>query len=326
MKTTDQRPSGSSVPLAEALKSVQAGLKAIESMQARTTEAHQKFLDVQQEASRTLQQMMTSAERLSQALAGNLPAGEPFTIPPVAVPPQVATPAPKPETTPAVEPSPPAPSPPPPVVAETAKSTGSAVDNVLATLVAVVSELTGYPESMLNADMDLEADLGIDSIKRVEILSALEERLPGRGSISAEQMTELKTLGDIAAALGGLPTEVSGAIRDTASLPSPPAPATPSTGERLSSRQLDALAPRRFVKAVPCAPPEKVVSLNLAPEGRLLVAGGDADLGPLLARDLKEAGLNAIHLFDDIFREHLIRGSEPKPGPLFEHDNPVTVA
>ncbi len=400
MKTTDQRPSGPSVPLAEALKSVQAGLKAIESMQARTTEAHQKFLDVQQEASRTLQQMMTSAERLSQALAGNLPAGEPFTIPPVAVPPQVATPAPKPETTPAVEPSPPAPSPPPPVVAETAKSTGSAVDNVLATLVAVVSELTGYPksmlnadmdleadlgidsikrveilsaleerlpgrasisaekmaeiktlgditgllgadapmapqpaaetgvaapptqaadasapagevlstlvavvseltgypESMLNADMDLEADLGIDSIKRVEILSALEERLPGRGSISAEQMTELKTLGDIAAALGGLPTEVSGATRDTASLPSPPAPATPSTGERLSSRQLDALAPRRFVKAVPCAPPEKVVSLNLAPEGRLLVTGGDADLGPLLARDLKEAGLNAIHL------------------------------
>ncbi len=27
-------------------------------------------------------------------------------------------------------------------------------------------------------DMDLEADLGIDSIKRVEILGALQEKLP----------------------------------------------------------------------------------------------------------------------------------------------------
>ena len=32
------------------------------------------------------------------------------------------------------------------------------------------------PET-INADMDLEADLGIDSIKRVEILSAIAEKL-----------------------------------------------------------------------------------------------------------------------------------------------------
>ena len=31
---------------------------------------------------------------------------------------------------------------------------------------------------MLDLDMGLESDLGIDSIKRVEILSALQERLP----------------------------------------------------------------------------------------------------------------------------------------------------
>ena len=41
-----------------------------------------------------------------------------------------------------------------------------------------ISDLTGYPEEMLNLDMDIEADLGIDSIKRVEILSVLEDRLP----------------------------------------------------------------------------------------------------------------------------------------------------
>jgi acyl transferase domain-containing protein/NAD(P)H-dependent flavin oxidoreductase YrpB (nitropropane dioxygenase family) len=38
-------------------------------------------------------------------------------------------------------------------------------------LLKIVSERTGYPQEMLDMDLDLEADLGIDSIKRVEITS-----------------------------------------------------------------------------------------------------------------------------------------------------------
>src|SRR5262249_51104240 len=45
-------------------------------------------------------------------------------------------------------------------------------------LVQQVSERTGYPIEMLGLDQDIEAELGIDSIKRVEILGALQERLP----------------------------------------------------------------------------------------------------------------------------------------------------
>ena len=36
----------------------------------------------------------------------------------------------------------------------------------------IVSEKTGYPIEMIEPDMDIEADLGIDSIKRVEIIAA----------------------------------------------------------------------------------------------------------------------------------------------------------
>ena len=36
-------------------------------------------------------------------------------------------------------------------------------------LLQLVSERTGYPEEMLGLDQDMEAELGIDSIKRVEI-------------------------------------------------------------------------------------------------------------------------------------------------------------
>ena len=46
------------------------------------------------------------------------------------------------------------------------------------TLLQVVADKTGYPIDMLELDMQLDADLGIDSIKRVEIFSAVQDRLP----------------------------------------------------------------------------------------------------------------------------------------------------
>jgi acyl carrier protein len=64
-------------------------------------------------------------------------------------------------------------------------------------LLAVVAEKTGYPVDLLRPEMALEADLGIDSIKRIEILSALEERLPGHAEVDPGTVSALRTLGDI---------------------------------------------------------------------------------------------------------------------------------
>src|SRR3546814_20864165 len=50
--------------------------------------------------------------------------------------------------------------------------------NYAGTLTALVAERTGYPIEMLAFDADLEADLGIDSLKRVELLGALQKALP----------------------------------------------------------------------------------------------------------------------------------------------------
>jgi len=52
------------------------------------------------------------------------------------------------------------------------------VPNLLPLLVSIVAERTGYPEDMLDPDQDMEAELGIDSIKRVEIMGTLQDRLP----------------------------------------------------------------------------------------------------------------------------------------------------
>ncbi len=59
----------------------------------------------------------------------------------------------------------------------------------LENLRTMVADLTGFPPDMLQPDLDLEADLGIDSIKRVEILVEAQERFPGLADILDEEGT-----------------------------------------------------------------------------------------------------------------------------------------
>lgn len=40
---------------------------------------------------------------------------------------------------------------------------------MLRVVLEIISERTGYPVDMIEPDLDLEADLSIDSIKRAEI-------------------------------------------------------------------------------------------------------------------------------------------------------------
>jgi acyl transferase domain-containing protein/NAD(P)H-dependent flavin oxidoreductase YrpB (nitropropane dioxygenase family) len=54
---------------------------------------------------------------------------------------------------------------------------------------AIVSERTGYPVEMLDPDLDLEADLSIDSIKRIEIVGELAERI-GLGGLDESAVDE----------------------------------------------------------------------------------------------------------------------------------------
>src|SRR4029453_10328086 len=91
-------------------------------------------------------------------------------------------------------------------------------------LLAVVAEKTGYPVEMLALDMSLDADLGIDSIKRVEILSALAERIPGAPAAKPEDLGRFPTLRDVVAFLGGGEAPAPPATAPTA-VPAPPVPA-----------------------------------------------------------------------------------------------------
>ena len=44
-------------------------------------------------------------------------------------------------------------------------------DEVREQVLALVAEKTGYPQDMLDLDLDLEADLGIDTVKQAEMFA-----------------------------------------------------------------------------------------------------------------------------------------------------------
>lgn len=84
-------------------------------------------------------------------------------------------------------------------------------------LLTVVCEKTGYPQEMLGMEMDLEADLSIDSIKRIEIIGTLRSEL---GILTVahenedtvmEQLSAIKTLNGLLTWL----TEYTGTVDST---------------------------------------------------------------------------------------------------------------
>ena len=46
----------------------------------------------------------------------------------------------------------------------------------------IVAEQTGYPLELLDLDLDLEADLGVDTVKQAEVFAAVRETVRGRSA------------------------------------------------------------------------------------------------------------------------------------------------
>jgi malonyl CoA-acyl carrier protein transacylase/NADP-dependent 3-hydroxy acid dehydrogenase YdfG len=192
VSSTASAPAPSREALSESLRVTRESMTLLQKMQEETAQLHRRFLEGQETVSRTIQALLEQ-QRLSPA--GSTPMAPSLAVPTpaysraeaVAVAPSKV---PAPHAAPAVQP------------AAAASVAGPAADQVTRTLMAVISEKTGYPVEMLEPEMELDADLGIDSIKRVEILSALQERLPGAPVIGPEQLGSLHTLGEIARFLG----------------------------------------------------------------------------------------------------------------------------
>ncbi|WP_447017625.1 SDR family NAD(P)-dependent oxidoreductase [Shewanella algae] len=165
--------------------------------QAETLKIHNDFIQSQNLGAQQLLQQLQDGAVLpnieqTQAVAVSVPvpvqAAAPLTH--AAAPVKASTPQ---QPSQVLQSRPQAPAPVPAVAVTTAKpSTG-----VEELMLQVVAEKTGYPTEMLELGMDMEADLGIDSIKRVEILGSVQDELPELPPLDAATLSECRTLGQI---------------------------------------------------------------------------------------------------------------------------------
>ncbi len=168
----------------EAMKMVQKGLEAMQQLQTQTALTHEKFLETQAQAGRTLSAMLEQTRQL----AFNAPAAP---ISPAVQTSQNSEPV-RPAANDAIQ---------EPNATPNTPMDATPDNKTVGILFDIVSSLTGFPVEMLEPEMDIESDLGIDSIKKVEIISELEKQFPKCEGLTPDTIGSVRTLKDICAAI-----------------------------------------------------------------------------------------------------------------------------
>lgn len=134
-------------------------------------------------------------------------------------------------------------------------------------LIGFIVEQTGYPPEMVDLDSDLEAELGIDSIKKAQMLGEVRERFPitpPSGGVSLDDFLTLRSILDFLAKLRQ------------------EGPLTRATSLRQATRQV--------LRLIPAPPPVEVA--NFLPQRAFLL--GSNPYAEALARQLRHEGWVAV--------------------------------
>ena len=150
-------------------------------------------------------------------------------------------------------------------------------------LLDVVADKTGYPKEILTVDMDLELDLGIDSIKRVEIFSAINDENPGLPEVDPAAMAEIKTLGDVIAFIERSFGQVNGSVIEPL--------ATPASEPQLSEEDLGI---GRYVLRETPAPYSGFSMPGLTQAQNLCIVDDECGVAVSLAKELEINHIRAM--------------------------------
>ncbi|WP_411112441.1 SDR family NAD(P)-dependent oxidoreductase [Streptomyces sp. 029-5] len=154
---------------------------------------------------------------------------------------------------------------------------------VLGAVLAVVAERTGYPVDMIEPDLDLEADLSVDSIKRTEIAGELAVRLglPVDGGAELDGLSAARTAAGIA---GLLTTRLGGGETASGTSDAQAAPAAVSASP--AGPAAEVVPPQRleFTEA------ELPAVTGTVESGSTVLILGGGELAPVVAERLRAAG------------------------------------
>jgi len=176
-------------------------------------------------------------------------------------------------------------------------------DSIKEKVLDIVAEKTGYPKDMLDLDLDLEADLGIDTVKQAEMFAAIRAAY----GIPRDQNLKLRDFPTLAHvikfAVERQPEATTPAVTPAAAQPEAvvgsPSPA-PAAGSRpvLASFEAANQVPRRV--PVPTLRPAlnlcKTTGVTLAAGRRVVIMPDSAGVAEALARRLQSMGVETLSI------------------------------
>ncbi len=179
----------------------------------------------------------------------------------------------------------------------------SAADPVAEQVLQLVSERTGYPVDMLDLELDLEADLGVDTVKQAETFAAIRERF-GIPRPEELNLRDYPTLGDVV-----------GFVRDSGvAVAGQEVPAAPAGGNGAGQGTAAATAwsledadrvPRRAVVPILRPPLElcRPTGLEFSAGDRIVVAPDEGGAGEPLVAALAELGAEVLVVEPELDRD-----------------------
>ena len=177
---------------------------------------------------------------------------------------------------------------PTPATATQSTTTGSSPE-ITAVVLNMVSEKTGYPVEMLDIELDLEADLGVDTVKQAELFRSIREHygIPRREDL---RLSDYNTLAKVVQFVVDAQTEAA---------PSPKVEAQPAeTPVETEQPASTAVIHRRVPVAVLrprldlCTPS----GVSLEKGTRVVVFNDQMKVAPSLEKNLKEKGVDFLTL------------------------------
>jgi acyl transferase domain-containing protein/acyl carrier protein len=173
-----------------------------------------------------------------------------------------------------------------------------AADAATSQIVQLVSEMTGYPADLLDLDLDLEADLGIDTVKQAEVFAAVRERF----GIPRDENLRLRDFPTLAHVIGFASDRRAQAPEPPAQPVAPVAAQAPRTLRTAPAFAGDISAAERLPRRIPVPvlrPPIEWCSptgVTLDATKRVIVMADAGGVAEALVRRLGTAGVTALVL------------------------------
>ncbi|MCG8424418.1 MAG: SDR family NAD(P)-dependent oxidoreductase [Proteobacteria bacterium] len=194
---------------------------------------------------------------------------------------------------------------------ESAPPPGDDDDGIKTRVVEVVAEQTGYPSDMLELDLDLEADLGIDTVKQAETFAAVRESygIPRDENL---QLKEFPTLNHVIGwvrehrAATASAKDSPGRAGTEAKRPAVPAPVAEKipAGDMAAAERIPRRVPRPVVR------PEldlcKPTGVTLGRASRVIVMLDGDGVGQALLRKLEKLEVDVLALDHEADAESLL--------------------